>query len=141
ARTTAQAAHQTHHRAERGGGDAQQDQRIPQMPEAHGAPAPEASLTVCFQSSPSPSSGGRYSLEWLTMRRLDSKTPAEDQVPSTTTPMLSRNIWGGVSRLRTVTLTAPSSTPSATRKTSSAESASHSMLPSSTTPPRRMVGP
>src|SRR5262249_44809243 len=53
----------------------------------------DPSLTVFFQLRwSSPSFGGRYSFEGLTISRLDVKTRLLSKVPSTTTPIPSRNI-------------------------------------------------
>ena len=71
------------------------------------------------------------------MSRLDLKTPPCVIVPSTTTPMPSRNICGGAPEHSTLT----SSVPSDTTKASASSSGCQSTVPPLTTPPRRMVAP
>src|SRR5262249_56352615 len=99
-------------------------------------------VTVLSQSLGfSPGLGGLYSLEWLTINRCDVNTPLRSYVPSTTTPIPSRNICGGTSVEETSTDAAPGPAPSATLKLSRVCCGSHWMLPRWTTPPRRMVVP
>jgi hypothetical protein len=78
-----------------------------------------------------------YSLLCRTISVSVSNTPAGVIVPSTSTPIPSRNICGGARRACTGT----SRVSSVTTKWSSFSSGFQSTVPSFTLPPRRMVAP
>src|SRR5262249_55678405 len=140
ARAVTQPALDAHHRTERRGEQPPQDRERSEGG-VHRASAVGAETVVFHRSGPSPGLGGRYSLEWFTIRREEVNVCDLSNVPSTTTPMRSRNICGGVSRDWTRTEAAPGLSLSATRKVRWVWAASQWRLPGWTMPPSRMVGP